>query len=40
MGYGAAGGSVTSSKMSAKIATILDFTENLNLSGKLGKWKL
>ena len=35
MGYGAAGGSVTSSKMAAKMAAILDFTKNSNLSGKL-----
>ena len=32
-------GSVTSFKMVAKIATILDFTKNLNLSGKSGNGK-
>ena len=34
MGYIAAGGSVTSTKMAAKMAANLDFTKNSNLPGK------
>ena len=33
-------GSVTSSKMAAKVAAILDFTKISNLLGKLGNCKL
>ena len=32
-------GSVTSSKMAAKVAAILDFTKDSNLLGKLGMYK-
>ena len=39
MGYGTAAGTVTSSKMTIKMAAILDFTTNLNLSGKGGNYK-
>ena len=39
MGYGAAGGSVTPSKIAAKMAAILDFTKSSKFSGKLGNCK-